>query len=70
MTEKSTIVAKGTIELLRDGPILHVWLNRPAKHNALNTDVLEGIARGELAAAEGRTLTHAQAEQRLGRWLK
>ncbi len=32
--------------------------------------VLEGIARGELAAAEGRTVTHAQAKSRLARWLK
>ena len=38
-------VANGTIELVRDGPVLHVWLNRPLKHNALNTEVLEGIAR-------------------------
>ncbi|MBK8676258.1 MAG: type II toxin-antitoxin system Phd/YefM family antitoxin [Cellvibrionales bacterium] len=32
--------------------------------------VLEGIARGEQAAAEGRTATHAQAKQRLAKWLK
>ena len=32
--------------------------------------VLEGIARGEVAVAEGRTLTQAQAEKRLARWLK
>ena len=32
--------------------------------------VLEGIARGEQAVAEGRTATHAQASKRLGRWLK
>ena len=32
--------------------------------------VLEGIARGEMAIAEGRTLTQAQAEMRLSRWLK
>lgn len=32
--------------------------------------VLEGIARGELALAEGRTVTHSQAKDRLGRWLK
>lgn len=32
--------------------------------------VLEGIARGEMAIAEGRTLTHAQAEKRLSKWLK
>ncbi|GAA0711647.1 type II toxin-antitoxin system Phd/YefM family antitoxin [Dokdonella soli] len=32
--------------------------------------VLEGIARGELAVAEGRVATHAQAKARLARWLK
>lgn len=32
--------------------------------------LLEGIARGERAAEEGRTLTHAQAKERLNRWLK
>lgn len=32
--------------------------------------VLEGIARGEQAVAEGRTLSHAQAKTHLARWLK
>ncbi|GAB3315878.1 type II toxin-antitoxin system prevent-host-death family antitoxin [Luteimonas notoginsengisoli] len=32
--------------------------------------VLEGIARGELAVAEGRVVSHAQARTRLARWLK
>ncbi len=32
--------------------------------------VLEGIARGEMAVAEGRVVTHAQAKERLSRWLK
>lgn len=32
--------------------------------------LLEGIARGERALEEGRTLTHAQAKERLNRWLK
>lgn len=32
--------------------------------------VLEGIARGESAVAEGRISTHAQAKARLGKWLK
>jgi prevent-host-death family protein len=32
--------------------------------------LLEGIARGEKAVEEGRTLSQAQAKQRLGRWLK
>lgn len=30
--------------------------------------LLEGIARGEMAVAEGRTLTHAQAKSRMARW--
>ncbi|MGH8147633.1 MAG: type II toxin-antitoxin system prevent-host-death family antitoxin [Rhodanobacteraceae bacterium] len=32
--------------------------------------VLEGIARGEQAVAEGRIASHAQAKKRLDRWLK
>ena len=32
--------------------------------------LLEGIARGEMAVEEGRTLTHAKAKQRMARWLK
>ena len=32
--------------------------------------VLEGIARGEQAIAEGRVATHAQAKKCLARWLK
>lgn len=32
--------------------------------------ILEGIARGEQAIADGRLVTHAQAKTRLARWLK
>jgi prevent-host-death family protein len=32
--------------------------------------ILEGIARGEQAVAEGRVATHGQAKKRLARWLK
>ncbi|MEO6264901.1 MAG: type II toxin-antitoxin system prevent-host-death family antitoxin [Luteimonas sp.] len=32
--------------------------------------VLEGVARGELAIAEGRVASHAKAKTRLARWLK
>ncbi len=32
--------------------------------------MLEGIARGERAIDEGRTVSHAQAKQRMARWLK
>ena len=32
--------------------------------------VLEGIARGEQAVAEGRAVSHSEAKTRLARWLK
>lgn len=32
--------------------------------------ILEGIARGEMAVAEGRVLTNTQAKVRMSRWLK
>ena len=32
--------------------------------------LLEGIARGERALEEGRTLSHVQAKHRMARWLK
>lgn len=32
--------------------------------------VLEGIARGEMAVAEGRVVTQDQAKARMARWLK
>lgn len=32
--------------------------------------LLEGIARGEKAIEDGRTVAHAQARQRMSRWLK
>lgn len=32
--------------------------------------ILEGIARGESAVTEGRTLNQDEAKARMGRWLK
>jgi prevent-host-death family protein len=32
--------------------------------------LLEGIARGEMAVAEGRVVPHAEARTRMARWLK
>lgn len=32
--------------------------------------ILEGIARGEKALADGRTLTHDQVVKRMSKWLK
>lgn len=31
--------------------------------------ILEGIARGETAILEGRTLSHSEAKRRMKRWL-
>lgn len=35
-----------------------------------HSELLEGNARGEKAVEDGRTVTHAQAAQRLSRWLR
>ena len=35
-----------------------------------SVSIIEGIARGEMAIAEGRLVSHAQAKQRMARWLK
>ena len=32
-------------------------------------EILEGIARGELAILEKRTISHKQAKQRMDKWL-
>jgi len=32
--------------------------------------ILEGIARGEAAIQENRTLTHAEAKEAMSKWLK
>ena len=32
--------------------------------------LLEGVARGERAVEEGRTLSHKEAKARMSRWLK
>jgi prevent-host-death family protein len=32
--------------------------------------LLEGLARGEKAIADGRTVSHSQAKKRMARWLK
>jgi predicted transcriptional regulator len=31
--------------------------------------ILEGIARGDRAVDQGRTLSHAEAKKRMARWL-
>lgn len=47
-----------------------VMPDRGSADTAMALPPREGLARGERAIAEGRTVTHAQAKQRLARWLK
>ena len=46
-------------------------LNQPQndREPIVITRLLEGIARGEMAIEEGRSLTHKQAKQRMSKWL-
>lgn len=40
------------------------------EHAQRRMALLEGIARGEMAIAEGRMMSHVQAKARMARWLK
>ena len=83
-TELVTTLKRQATELLSDierdkKPILITQHGLPSAylvdvesylHMQQRMAVLEGVARGELAVAEGRVATHAQAKKRLARWLK
>jgi len=83
-TELVTTLKRKATELLSDleqsrEPILITQHGMPSAYlvdvetyEALQRrmSLLEGIARGEMAIEEGRTLSHAQAKKRMGRWLK
>ena len=60
-------------------PILITQYGRPAAYLVdvktydelqLRLALLEGVARGERAIAEGRMLSQAEAKARMSRWLK
>ncbi len=83
-TELVTTLKRQATELLSDlerhrEPILitqhglpSAYLVDVASYDSLikRMKLLEGIARGEKAVDEGRTLTQAQVRQRMSRWLK
>jgi prevent-host-death family protein len=83
-TELVTTLKRQATELLADvdkrrEPILITEHGRPsaylvdvASYELLQKrmKLLEGIARGEKAVEDGRTMTHAQAKKRMARWLK
>jgi prevent-host-death family protein len=83
-TELATTLKRQTTELLSDvererEPILITQHGLPSAYLVdvasfermqERLSVLEGIARGEMAIAEGRVVSHAQAKARMARWLK
>ena len=83
-TELATTLKRQTTELLSDverekEPILITQHGLPSAYLVdvasfermqERLSVLEGIARGEMAIAEGRVVTHAKAKARMARWLK
>ena len=83
-TELVTTLKRQATELLSDierdrEPILITQHGLPSaylvdvetyEHQQRRMTILEGIARGEMAVAEGRTLSHSEAKARLDRWLK
>ena len=83
-TELVTTLKRQATELLSDiersrQPILITQYGLPSAYlvdvetyelQQRRLSILEGIARGEAAVAEGRSLDHADAKARLARWLK
>jgi prevent-host-death family protein len=83
-TELVTTLKRRATEILSDlenekTPILITQHGRPAAYLVdvetydelqRRLAVLQGIARGERAIEEGRTLSQAEAKTRMSRWLK
>ncbi len=83
-TELVTTLKRKATEIIADlasdpAPVLITQYGKPAAYlmavdafDALQRrlGILEGIARGERAIDEGRTLTQAEAKKRMARWLR
>ena len=83
-TELVTTLKRRATEIIADlqeerDPILITQHGRPAAYlvhvatyeeMSRRLSVLEGIALGEQAIREGRTVSQAQAKKRLSKWLK
>jgi prevent-host-death family protein len=82
-TELVTTLKRKATEIIAgfesdQAPVLITQHGKPAAYlmavetfDALNRrlGILEGIARGERAIEEGRVVTHAEAKERMARWL-
>jgi prevent-host-death family protein len=66
------IVKDGAAILITQHGLPAAYLVDVEAYDALQQRIglLEGIARGEKAVEDGRVVTHAQAKQRMSRWLK
>jgi prevent-host-death family protein len=83
-TELVTTLKRKATEILasleaKPEPVLITQYGRPAAYliaaatyekTQRRLAILEGIARGERAAEEGRVLNHSQAKKRMARWLR
>jgi prevent-host-death family protein len=83
-TELVTNLKRKATEIIADlgmheEPVLITQHGKPAaylvaveNYDALQKriGILEGIARGERAVEDERTVTHAEAKKRMARWLK
>ncbi len=83
-TELVTTLKRQATELIDDveqsgEPILITQHGRPAAYlvdvgtwdlMCQRMRILEGIGRGEMAAASGRVVSHDEARNRMSRWLK
>lgn len=83
-TELVTSLKRRATEIISDlveeeGPVLITQHGKPAAYlmgvdeyetMSRRLSILEGIARGESAVADGRTYSQESAKQRMSRWLK
>jgi prevent-host-death family protein len=83
-TELVTTLKRRATEILSElenekAPILITQYGKPAAYLIdvqtyddlqRQLEILRGIARGERAVEEGRTVPHAEAKKRMARWLK
>ena len=66
------LIADKTALIVREDGTPAAYLVDPKTYEAAidRLHLLEAVAEGERALAEGRTLTHAQVKQKMSRWLK
>ena len=83
-TELVTTLKRQATRIIDDlrsdrSPIMITEHGRPAAYlvdvesfeaNAKKMQLLEGLARGEMAFSEGRVCSQADAKERMARWLK